>query len=379
MQTWSFLTWSGGVLTLLFGIFVLARILRRRVTVCDRFFLAADRVISALLDERRTKIFMATLIVVSAGAFIRCYVCESRGTFIEFVPLNTGYFYLFSWYFLRIFPLLVGGALLSGVINRYFQYGEYRLPSSMLGAGLFAAFIPICSCTAVPLAHSLLLTKKMTLRAVITFLVVVPVLNPFVIFFGTTVIGWQFTAWRIAGVLLLGMTTGFLLEKWIGIKETGPLGMEYYSCRGCSSGKRETVHATNPSVLLLTYRCLVPLVFYALIGVALGTAVAKYLPPSLIGKYLSSNTGGLFLASVIGVPLFLCSGEEILILKPLLDFGLPMGHAVAFTIAGNGICFASLFLLVPTFGKKATIFITVSFFVGTFLIGLAINLIGKYL
>jgi len=115
------------------------------------------------------------------------------------------------------------------------------------------------------------------------------------------------------------------------------------------------------------------LVPYMIIGTAMGALVTVYLPPYVVGKYLSSGFWGLVLAAGIGVPLFLCSGEDILILKPLMDMGLPMGHAIALTLAGNGICISSIALLFPLFGKRATWIITAAFFFGSLGFGLLIN------
>ncbi len=363
----------GAVLTVCLAIFLLGRMLRKKVAYIDNWFRCYNTWFNAVFTEKRKKIFMATLITVSAAVFFYCYYCRLGKDFFERGHFNLVYFHLVFRYFIRLFPMLVGGALLAGIIQRYFAFGRLRLPSSMLGAGTFASVVPMCSCAAVPVAHSLLMSKKMTLRAVVAFLFVMPVLNPFVIFVGTTVISWEYTVLRIVSVFLLAIITGLLMERFIGVKEEGPLGMACYSCQGCSKAITVGAHNPGPSVLLSTYDTFFGFFLYMVIGIAIGAAVAKYLPAPIVGKYLSSNTLGLLLATTVGLPIFICSGEEIVILKPLLDLGLPMGHAIAFTIAGNGICFASLPILYPCFGKKGTILFTLCFLVGSFLVGLLIN------
>lgn len=375
MLNWTFHTWIGTIFTFAFGFFLIGRRLRNKIKWLNSLFTKLESWFNSVFSDKRKKIFIIILILVSAGIFIRCYICESNKTLFEKNYMNLVYFHLFFRYFIRTFPMIVAGAMLGGIIEKYFGYGKRKLPSSMLGAGFVASVIPICSCSVIPIAHSLLLTKKMPLRTVITFLIVAPVLNPYVIFLGTSIIGWKYTFFRIVSIFLLGMTTGILMEKFIRIKEQGPLGIKYYSCQGCSKFKKEIHNNPNPSALLSTYNILSELLVYVIIGIAIGSAVAKYLPPKVVGNYLSSNTLGLFLATIVGIPLFICSGEEILILKPLLHFGLPLGHAITFTIAGNGICFASIPILLPCFGKKATIFILSSFFIGSFLIGLLINIL----
>jgi uncharacterized membrane protein YraQ (UPF0718 family) len=370
---WTFHTWMGAVLSACLALFLLGRMLRKRVAYIDNWFRHYDTWFNTVFTEKRKKIFMATLVTVSAAVFIYCYYCRLGKDFFERGHFNLVYFHLVFRYFIRLFPMLVGGALLAGIIQRYFAFGRFRLPSSMLGAGAFASVVPMCSCAAVPVAHSLLLSKKMTLRAVVAFLFVMPVLNPFVMFVGTTVISLEYTVLRIASVFLLAIMTGLLMERFIGVKEEGPLGMACYSCQGCSKAIKVGAHNPRPSVLLSTYDTFFGFFLYMVIGIAIGAAVAKYLPAPVVGKYLSSNTLGLLLATTVGLPIFICSGEEIVILKPLLDLGLPMGHAIAFTIAGNGICFASLPILYPCFGKKGTILFTVCFLVGSFFVGLLIN------
>jgi len=374
---WTFHTWMGAVLSVCLGFFFLGRALRKRVACIENWFRRYDNWFNTIFTERRKKLFMAALIAVSAAAFVYCSYCRLGKGFFERGHFNLVYFHLVFRYFIRLFPMLVGGALVGGIIHRYFAFGRFRLPSSMIGAGAFASVIPICSCAAVPIAHSLLLSKKMTLRAVVAFLFVVPVLNPFVMFVGTTVIGWEYMALRIASVFLLAIMTGLLMERFIGVREEGPLGMACYSCQGCSKTIKIGAHNPGPSVLLSTYDIFFSFFLYMIIGIAIGAAVAKYLPAPIVGKYLSSNTLGLLLATTVGLPIFICAGEEIVILKPLLELGLPMGHAIAFTIAGNGICFASLPILYPCFGKKGTVLFTVCFFVGSFLAGLLINFLWR--
>ena len=363
----------GAVVSVCLALFFVGKMLRKKVVIIDNWFKSYDKWFNSIFTDKRKKIFMATLITVSAGVFVYCYWCRIGKDFFERGHFNLVYFHLVFRYFIRLFPMLVGGALLAGVIQRYVAFGKFRVPSSMIGAGAFASVVPMCSCAAIPVAHSLLMSKKMTLRAVVAFLFVMPVLNPFVIFVGTTVISWEYTALRIASVFLLAIITGLLVEKFIGVQEEGPLGMACYSCQGCSKAIKVGAHNPKPSVLLATYDTFFSFFLYMVIGIAIGAAVAKYLPAPIVGKYLSSNTLGLLLATTVGLPIFICSGEEIVILKPLLDLGLPMGHAIAFTIAGNGICFASLPILYPCFGKKGTILITVCFLVGSFFVGLLIN------
>ena len=145
-----------------------------------------------------------------------------------------------------------------------------------------------------------------------------------------------------------------------------------------SSGQGPT---TSNNALIAGWDIMLFLLPYIVIGILIGAFIAKYVPASVVGTYLSSDITGLVIATSIGLPLFLCSGQEVLILAPLMDStlmganALPVGHAIAFTIAGTGICISAIPALIPTIGKKATAIITAAFLIGSILLGVVINLL----
>ena len=119
---------------------------------------------------------------------------------------------------------------------------------------------------------------------------------------------------------------------------------------------------------------------YILMGIIIGAAISSFVEPGdLINLFggedaaFFQSLGGLVLIVLIAIPLFICSGEDVLILTPLIAMGLPLGHAIAFAIAGNAICITAVPVLNATFGKKVTVLIFIAFFVGAIALGLAIN------
>lgn len=312
--------------------------------------------------------WMVVLSVLAALAYVYCVYCGKSVT--EKAGHDAGFFHIIVSFSLKTFPFFIAGCVLSGVIEKYVRDGNRWLPKSMLGAGLFASLLPICSCAAVPFAYSLMATKRIRLRAVITFMIIVPVINPFVIVFSYGMLGLQYTFWRIVATFALAMITGTLIEAFLGERDPEFPERGCVSCKGCSGGavKIDNTDSALESAFDLV-RFLAP---YIIIGMIIGSAVSVYLPAYAVTKYLS-GTWGLVLAAGLGVPIFLCSGEDVLILQPLMQLGLPMGHAIALTIAGNGICVSSIALLFPLFGKKATAWIVAAFFFGSLLIGLGIN------
>lgn len=332
---------------------------------------AWDRGISARglrLARRGRRVVIAVMVVVGILAFIYCQYCvKSVGQKAEHDATALHVLVSFT---LKVIPFFILGCLLSAAIVKIVQKRSRWLPRSMLGAGVFASILPICSCAAVPFSFSLLATKRVPLRAVVTFMMVVPVLNPFVIPFAYGVLGWEYTMWRIVSIFALGMVTGWLVERFAGQVDPELPEGGCTSCKGCGGGL--DLDGERPFVDL-AYELMLYLAPYMIIGVSIGALFTVYMPPYVVGKYLSSKFIGLVLAAGIGLPIYLCSGEDVLILEPLMKMGLPVGHAIALTIAGNGICLSSIALLVPLFGKRATWIIATSFLVGSIAIGLLIN------
>jgi hypothetical protein len=285
-----------------------------------------------------------------------------------------------DWLFkdlLGILPWFIWGCVLAGFIVKYMGIGKIKFPKSMLGAGALGSLLPICSCAAVPLAHGLILGKQIRVRTIITFLIVVPVLSPIVMILAYARIGWEYLAIEIISVFALAMVAGIFIERFAGIKEPEACGKGCYSCEGCKSSNMLKSH---DSALLASWDQLMYLMKYIFLGLIIGAALSVFVDADTISSIFGSqgdfwgSIPGLVLIVSMGIPLFICSGEDVLILAPLLASGaLPLGHAIAFAITGNAICITSIPVLMATFGKKVTALLVFFFFVGSITLGLIIN------
>ncbi|MFO7618972.1 MAG: permease [Thermoplasmata archaeon] len=289
---------------------------------------------------------------------------------------------LLDWIYrdlLGILPWFVWGCIVAGFIMKYLYLGKLRLPKSMLGAGMFASVIPICSCAAVPMAHGMMLGRQMRVRAVITFLIVVPVLSPIVMIMASSQIGIEYLIVEIVSVFALAMVTGIFIEKLAGVKGLDEEGKGCYSCEGC---KTTHMQRGRNSALLAAWDQFLYLLKFIMLGIVIGAAISVFIEPADLASLFGGAEAGLFnsipglvLIVLIAIPMFICSGEDVLILAPLLAMGLPLGHAIAFAIAGNAICITAIPVLQATFGKKVTALIVLAFFVGSIAIGLVINVL----
>ena len=377
-EGWTLHTYVGLVLFILFLLIIIIPQLNKRVPVANNAFARVASKFKVAEPEKLEWWIMAALGAVAVAAYVYCHhICETGG--VPIFDCSITFFHMLFRFSLSLFPYFVGACIVGGFIVKYFSSGRFKLPRSMIGAGIFAAVIPVCSCGAVPLVRAMLATGQIRIRTIISFLMVAPVLSPFVIFFSLQ-LGAVYAATRILASFALALVAGVVIERFVGVKEEAG-GTNYYSCKGCAKASHPHNPGASNSALLAGWDIMLFLLLYIVLGILIGAFIAKYVPASVVGTYLSSDIMGLIIATSIGLPLFLCSGQEVLILAPLMDTtlmgasALPVGHAIAFTIAGTGICISAIPALIPTIGKNATAIITAAFWIGSILLGLAINIL----
>jgi uncharacterized membrane protein YraQ (UPF0718 family) len=373
-EVWTFHTWAGLVL---FVFLMVASI----ITYFRRFKKgreALDRITSLHKIPDKVKWWvMVALLPAAAYLFIYCnYICTNfnQQTFDSAYP----FFHILYRYALGFFPYLVAACFIGGFIMTYYNSSRFKMPDSMPGAMLFASFLPICSCGAIPIGRAMMETGKIRVRTIIAFMMVAPVLSPIVIPLSFQ-LGLEFVVTRIVGIAVLASVTGILVEKFTGVKEEGK-GGKAYSCVGCpKAGKIKP--ATTKSPVIASWNLLLTLAPPISQGILMGSLVAKYVPPEAIAPFLTSNALSIFIIGLLALPLYICHGQEVLILKPLMSASmmgeavLPVGHAIAFTFTGTGMCLAAIPPLMATIGKKATIFVISAFYFGSIAIGLIASLI----
>lgn len=356
------------VWTILLGLAIFFPLLGRKIRPLDRLLLG---IASKFSFPTKAKWWIMLFLGLGALAlFIWCYICKDESGTAAFAVTKPGFLPTLYLYSFRIFPFFIGGCILSGFILRYFS-AHRHLPRSMFGATTLGAVTPLCSCAVIPMARGMLATR-VPVRAAIAFLVSTPILSPFIIMMSYGVIGLKFTIVRIVSVFVMAMVIGIFIEKVVGREELDKDADFQNLCKGCV--RAGTAHGSGDSVLLTAWNQIGYLLKYMVLGIFLGALLETYLPASWVAKYMSSNFLGLLAATTVGLPLYLCSGQEVLLLKPLLDMGLPLGHAIAFTISTNGICLTSIALLTGAIGRKTTFWLTLLFWSGSLVLGFLINI-----
>ncbi len=87
----------------------------------------------------------------------------------------------------------------------------------------------------------------------------------------------------------------------------------------------------------------------------------------------------MLLLELIGIPMYLCNGADILLLRPLLDAtDLTVGSAMVFSLTSSAVCISSIAMLSGYLGKKLTAVLVVTLVLITYCIGLCISLLPVF-
>ena len=270
--------------------------------------------------------------------------------------------FLINEYLVELFMVVVVGAFIATVLEKYFARFRRLMPKNQIMAFIYASIIPVCSCSAIPIIESM--KKKLNLRTLITFVLAAPLLNPYIIVLSYSVLGVRYGTYRILGSFLVSMITGIAVE-WVHKRNGSPEIGVYKSCQPSHCGTRAA-----KDIYGKTWQMVAKIAPYILVAGILGLAFEIIGPVKLIEKMpLNGSFTTLLLITLIGVPIYFCNGADIFFLAPLLQYtDLGLGSAVSFSLTSTAICASSIVMLSKFLGRRLTfslvasvILITLSF------------------
>jgi len=321
-------------------------------------------------------IFPSLVPAARRGIFSFCGVCPigtvatgGPESFVGFLKI----FFLAAWYYTAtVLPVFVLGCLVSGVLIAKPQRVRIR---GVLPAFGLAALLPVCSCGVIPIAKTMIERGGTGTRDGLVFLATAPLLSPIIVFLAFTLLGGSYLVLRVVSSLVLALAVALIVGRFLPTP-TGAPAAECTPSPACATAPGASCAiAPGPdgSVLLASWRMLTGLIRYVLFGVVLGSLFTAALPADYVGAILQSGLASMAAVVVVGVPINMCAGEEILLSAPLSGMGLTMGHALAFALASTGICMSSVPLLMNILGRRATLVMVAIYLAVPFLIGLIVN------
>ena len=256
-------------------------------------------------------------------------------------------------------PYLIFGFLMSGLLFWLIRpeaverlLGKPGL-STVIKSCLIGTPMPLCSCSVIPVATSL--RKSGASRgATAAFISSTPQTGVDSIFATYSLMGGLFTAVRIVVAFISGIVTGLLIELFCNRQHQNqetPANKVQVSDH-CTSkpqhpGLKQSLHygfVKLPSELAIAL----------IVGLVLAGLITTLLPEDLFQGSLSYGPAAFLIATLIGLPLYICATASIPMAYALIAAGFSPGAALVFLIVGPATNTATVATIWKIIGPKAT-------------------------
>ena len=282
---------------------------------------------------------------------------------------------------LKILILLFLIVFLMGIINAYFPIERLKnflnrkrlYGLEYLFASVFGAITPFCSCSSVPLFIGFV-QGGIPLGVTFAFLITSPLVNEVAIAMFIGMFGIKATIIYVVSGVLLGTIGGWLLGKF----NLEPLLSEWVKkilIRNTQEGEFEEERITFlqrlPDISRGAWDIVKSVVWYVIIGIAIGAAMHGYVPENFFAQYLGGGQWWTVpLAVLIAVPMYANAAAIVPVIQVFVAKGVPLGTAIAFMMATVGLSIPEATLLKKVMTMKliviyfgvVTLFIIISGF-----------------
>lgn len=288
------------------------------------------------------------------------------------------FWYYFTLQFSQIFWYWVAGMIIGSIVSVFFKDKIHALMRNMKSNGssisgiIFASILgvlsPLCMYGTIPIAASF---SKSGIKDewLASFMMSSILLNPQLIIYSAA-LGVKVLCVRVISCFLCGIVAGLIIR--FAFKEK-----TFFSFQSFDEPKNKDI---DPNLFIRFLknlgRNLKATGLYFLIGIILSALFQRYIPQETIRFVFGGNEAwGVLMASTIGVPLYVCGGGTIPIIKNWLANGMSLGSAAAFMITGPATKITNLGALKAVLGIKHFIFYWLFVILFSLITGILINLI----
>lgn len=228
--------------------------------------------------------------------------------------------------------------------------------SSVINAALLGSVLPGCACATMPMADGLR-RKGAGLGTVSAFIVVSPLLSPHTLILTYGMLGLKFAAARVvfslSGAVLLGLLLNDLEER--KVRGFGFPAPAQARCDDMEAGRMGFWKNLRDITMDLGK--------YFLLGMLIASLLTVFIPAGAIPRYIGSSGAFAYIAAaLVGIPLYVCEGEEIPLTLALLKLGLGAGPSLTFLLGAVGTCIPTMMMAPKIIGKGATILYVTGWF-----------------
>jgi uncharacterized membrane protein YraQ (UPF0718 family) len=269
------------------------------------------------------------------------------------------FFKNFYSYLVEIVPFFVLAMFISAFLKAMVKPSLFlKFLSNRHSAPIFTALLgavaPMCSCSMLPFANFINGYSK-GYGPVLAFLITAPTLSPVILLLTYGLFGLEVSIYRLVSSLTYALLVAFAVEYLF--KKPPTLQMKVRD----SSSKR--------SAFWEGLREQLPVVKYLLIGIAIASLIKTFTPTWLTAS-LSKTPLAYPLISLVAVPIYVCSGEDVVLGKAMVDVGFTTGQAITFMLGSSGVCLPTIFALFSFLPRKVVFAYSAGWFIFSILTGL---------
>ena len=293
------------------------------------------------------------------------------------------------WYFFYItIELIVLFILITALVEIILMYiPQEKISKKIERAGFFGniiaagfgALTPFCACSTIPMTVGFL-NAGVPFGATMSFLIASPLLNPIIVAMLGAMVGFEAMLVYVVIAFACSVFFGWGLQRANAHKYVKRVRLKSQACCASEEKKVEPKHLPWGQKIALALRAgwdsLRPIIWYMIIGVALGAIIYGYMPSEWVLKIAGpENPFAVPVAAIIGVPLYIRAETAIPIGVALMGKGMSIGAVIALVIGGAGMAIPEMSMLASIFKKKLVISIAVVIFLTAVISGYLFNIL----
>ncbi len=284
----------------------------------------------------------------------------------------------------KILILLSFMIFLISYIRSYFQpertkriIGKFKGISANIMASLLGIVTPFCSCSSVPLFIGFV-EAGIPLGVTFSFLITSPIVNEAAFVILLAAFGWKIALIYVLSGVILGVIGGWLIQK---------LKLEKYVEEYVWKMQTGAGQMTDMSQMERVKYSLEQLKFiikkiwlFLIIGIGIGAVIHGWAPGELLSKWTGpDNPLAVFVAVILGIPLYSNALGTIPIAEALIGKGVGLGTALAFMMAVTALSLPEMIILRKVIKPKLIAYFITITGIGIILIGYLFNIIYKFI
>jgi uncharacterized membrane protein YraQ (UPF0718 family) len=268
---------------------------------------------------------------------------------------------------IKIFILLMLVTFVMGIVNSYFPVDKVKnflTKRKWYGldyfiASFFGTITPFCSCSSVPLFIGFV-KGGIPLGVTLAFLISSPLVDAVSVAIFIGMFGIKITAIYVISGIVLSMIAGFILGKM----NLEPLLTEWVQ-KLLKEQQNLTIKNDNnpisflkriPSIFSEAIGIVKSVYWYVLAGISIGALMHGFIPTGFFESYISKdNPFAVPIAVIVGIPMYSNAAGVLPVMQVLVQKGIPLGTAIAFSMAVVGLSIPEGMLLKKVMSTKMLI------------------------